>query len=137
MFTTLKTNAFVDYSDLMKIFDKLTEEYTPKYQVPPTNVIEDDNSFTIEVSLAGIKKENIELYTEKGKLYIKAERIKKENAKYNNEQTYFGKYEKIYPIKDTLDINNISAEFVDGILTITIPKDLENVKKVQNKIEIK
>ncbi len=103
---------------------------------PLHDVIETDKDYIVEVSLAGVKKENIKIDIEDDVLTINAER-KENEQKYNKKQTYYGKYVKSFTLPESIDKENIQASFEDGILKLGIPKMEIEAKKEVKQIEIK
>jgi HSP20 family protein len=121
-------------SVLETFFDNSIEESkinekSPK--VPIHDIIENDNEFQVEMLLAGIKKEDINIDVDKNILTIKAERSEIENLNFNRKQSYFGKYERKFTLPDNIDSDNINAALSEGILTIKIPKQIDKVNKKQ------
>ena len=133
----IKTYGNALFSSILdEIFEgDLSNDKTSKsIKTPVHDVIENDNEYIIEILLAGIKKEDISIENEKDKLIIKAERKEKiGDIIFNRNQSYKGKYERIFTLPDNANVENINASLEDGILTIKIPK-IENIKR---KIEIK
>ena len=74
---------------------------------------------------------------DKDVMTIKAERKEIKDVKYNRKQTYFGRYERMFVLPDEVDKENISASFVDGMLKIIVPKDMNNTTSSKKIIEIK
>lgn len=123
------------------VLDDLFEFYTmsssTKVKTPIHDVIENENEYLVELLLAGIKKEDINIDIEKDVLIIKAERKEINDLKYNRKETYFGKYERSFKLPDNVDKEKIDASLTDGILKIIVPK-LQNDKLVNKRtIEIK
>lgn len=121
------------------IFDDIFEpvvDYDSTTKYPLYNTIENDNEYIVELELAGIKKEDIGIETEKNKLTIKAERTLNEDFKYNVKQITSSKYIKTFTLPESADKENISASFVNGILEIKIPKTLNNKELNKKMIEI-
>ena len=102
---------------------------------PVYDIVENDNEYVVELSLAGVKKENIELNLDKNVLTINAER-KESDQKYNRKQSFYGTYEKSFTLPDSVNKEDIDASFEDGILKLTIPKVKEK-QRVTKQIEIK
>ena len=114
------------------------------------NIEEDDKSYTIEVDMPGVKKEDLEIGIKENVLSIYAERKKvnreniidakeesnenKEENKNNNE-IIVSKYEQSFNINTKgIDIENIEANLTDGVLKVTLPKKEE--VKYEKKINI-
>ncbi len=125
-------SLFFDFFDDILFMPINETEKSPNY-----DIIENDNNYVINVSLPGVKKENILIDVENNNLILTAERNENNDLKYNYKRTFFGKYEEIFTLSKDVDKDNITASLSDGILIITIPKkdfEKENNKK---RIEIK
>jgi len=91
------------------------------------NIAEKENAYEIDADLAGIKKEDIELKCENKILIIKAEKkeeTENQNQKknYHRIESYHGIFQRSIYLPDNIDEQNITADFKDGRLRITIPK---------------
>ena len=105
---------------------------------PSVNTREDEKSYYVEVDLPGVKKEDISIDLSDGILTIKGERkLKKEiqEKDYYRVETSFGKFQRSFTVNENIDLENISAESIDGVLSVTIPK--KEKKSNNKKIEIK
>jgi len=103
---------------------------------PLHDIIENEKEFQVELSLAGVKKEDITLNVENNVLSIRAER-KSSDQKFNKKQTFYGKYEKSFTLPESVDEEKIQAAFEDGMLKLSIPKLVEQKKEKVKQIEIK
>ena len=117
--------------EFTKIFDEFLNESLDitSRKCPAHDVIENDNEFIVEIELAGIKKENINIDTENDVLTIEAERKKDEKLKYNRKESYVGKYKRSFIFPDNVNGDDIKAKLNDGILTINISKTIDKAKK--------
>ena len=124
--------------DFMKIFDELFDESIDitSRKCPAHDVIENDDEFTIKMELAGVKKEDISIETEDDILTIETERKKDDTLKYKRNEMYSGKYKRSFILPDNISVDEIKADLVDGILTVSIPKTVDESKK-KRQIEIK
>lgn len=106
------------------------------------NIEEDDKSYTIEMDMPGVRKEDLEIGIKENVLSIYAERKrvnkqKLENSenKENNNEVVVSKYEQSFNISTKgIDVENIEANLTDGVLKITLPKKEE--VKYEKKISI-
>ena len=126
MITLRKNTAPISLFD--EIFKFPFDEDFVKY--PNYNIIESDSEFQIDLELAGIKKENLSIKLENDILHISAERKENKDLKFNKKNIFYGKYEKMFTIPDYVNVENINANFNDGILSIKIPKD-EKMNKLK------
>ena len=92
----------------------------------------EDGKYHLEMDLPGYRKEDIRLEAHKGSIIISAKKEtkeeEKEGKKYVRRERTFGRIERSFYLGD-IDDENISAEFKDGILKVTIPSKAEPDKK--------
>ena len=108
-----------------EVFERQSNETELTYK-PAANVSEDDNKYTIELALPGFSKEEVSIKFEEEVLTVTAGRQPKEDVKgpkYTwNEFGFKSKYERSFQLPETIDADNISAAFENGILRIALPK---------------
>lgn len=96
---------------------------------PSMDLIEDANSYTLEVEMPGMDEKNITLSVKDNLLTIQGEKntSKKDTQKnYITREINYGRYERCITLPQAANGDKISASFKKGILTITIPKKPEN-----------
>jgi HSP20 family protein len=104
---------------------------------PPLNLWEDEGNFYVEAELPGFNSENLEMYvTSDNQLSIKGERTqpKLENGTWHRQERGYGSFARLMDLPGAVDGNRVSAEFKDGVLTITLPKKEETKPR---RIEVK
>lgn len=100
--------------------------------MPSVDVSETETLFEVSVVLPGLKKEDISVDLEKGKLTISGERKfenKDEGKNFHRVETQYGKFSRSFYLPDSIDESSISAKYDAGILSITINKSEEEAKK--------
>ena len=102
--------------------------------VPFANLMHNkkDETYTIEVDLPGVKKEDINVTVEDDYLIVTAERKMKNEVKeddYYLLESKFGKYYRAFYLPDDIDRDSISAKYEDGRLTVTFEKAPEKKRK--------
>ena len=95
---------------------------SPQSNYPPYNLIQVNNhESTLEIALAGFKKDELKVYTEFGKLYVEG---KKETSQKNGEFIHQGlaqrSFQRVWTITDDTKIG--SVKFEDGLLTVQLNK---------------
>ena len=115
-------------------FTDIFDDFFTEISKPAADVIENEKEFIVDVMLPGFKKENISVDVEDDVLAINAERKVDEKAKYNRKGSFFGTVKASYQLPDYVLGDKIDASFTDGVLSITIPKDVES--KLSKKIKI-
>ena len=103
---------------------------------PALNVWEDEDHFYAEAELPGFSLEDLEIYVTGNQLTIKGERRPPENKRgtWHRQERGYGKFTRMVELPGELDGDNVSAEFKNGVLRITLPKS-EAVKP--RRIEVK
>lgn len=121
------------------VFDSLFSEAINKNltvaTVPGVNILETAENFQVEVAAPGLKKEDFQISLEKDTLTISAA-YKAEGAqqKYSRREYDFRNFKRSFILPDSVEVEKISATYVDGILTLSLGKKDET--KIMNR-EIK
>lgn len=110
---------------------------------PSVNIAEDDKNFTIEIAAPGMTKEDFKIHVDdNGDLVINMEKQTNKEEKENNNCRYlrrefsYSKFTQALTLPDNVEKENISASVKDGILSITLPKRVEEAKVVRRAIEV-
>ena len=121
-------NAFSDSP-----FDHLLCDMENKncYSVPSANVLESKGNFKIELSVPGFAKEQIGIKFQNDLLIVNGsvEEQSNEEEKYLTREFGLKSFIRRFIIPKTVDPGLISAAFLNGVLTITIPKNEELKEK--------
>ena len=94
-----------------------------------TDVIDNGDSFELDAELPGFKKEDIHLSIENDCLTISAERKLNKDEKLPNfvkRERFYGSCSRSFDLTG-IDVDKISAAYVDGVLKLTLPKESEEV----------
>ena len=97
----------------------------------PTNVLETNKSYRIQVALPGYKRDQIHLEVNDDVLLITAEvttEEKEENKKYRKQEIFSSSFQRSILLPEDINDNNIKASFKDGLLNIELPKSTRPVK---------
>lgn len=103
---------------------------------PSVDVHEDDNSYTLDVELPGLARENVTVNFQDGTLTISGERTYTNESKQKNAhrlERLYGSFHRSFSFPTHVESERISATFKDGVLTIDVPK-AEEVKPKQIEI---
>jgi HSP20 family protein len=95
------------------------------------------DTFTIEVDLPGVKKEDIDLRIDDNRLTVTAQRKMKKEVRRENyylQESSFGLISRTFLLPDGIDRDKIDAKHEDGRLYITLEKE---ESKKQKSIAIK
>ncbi|MEZ4777294.1 MAG: Hsp20/alpha crystallin family protein [Bacteroidia bacterium] len=107
--------------------------------VPKVNVIEQKENFTIELAAPGLKREDFHLNVHENTLKISAaaETEQTDNTgNYTQREFNYAKFERSFTLPKTIDQDNITARYSEGILSINLPKLPEAIRRPSREIEI-
>jgi HSP20 family protein len=112
--------------DFPRFFDEGDASITT--WMPAVDIYETEHDLTLKAELPGVDPKDIEARVEDGTLYLKGERkFEKESKKENYhriERTY-GSFMRSFALPTSVDADKVSAEYKDGVLTLTLPKKEE------------
>ena len=139
MMPVMRTNNWIPsvFNDLFDV------DFMPKANctAPAINVKESDEAYTVELAAPGMKKEDFDVHiNDEGNLIIKMEQKneKKEdkNTRYLRREFSYSKFEQTLILPDDVRKDAISAKVEHGVLTVELPKLIEEKVKVSRQIDI-
>lgn len=104
---------------------------------PAVNVVEGKENFRIDFSVPGFSKGDFNIKLDGNILTVSGEKkaeVKKEEENYTMREFTHNSFSRSFTLPETVNPEQIGAEYTDGILKLTLPKR-EEVK--QKAIEIK
>ena len=124
--------------------DLFDTDYLPKVNAtaPAINVKESDKAYTVELAAPGMKKEDFNVHiNDEGNLVIKREQKQEhkeedKSARYLRREFNYSKYEQTLILPDDVKKEAISAKVEHGVLTVELPKLVEEKVKVSRQIEV-
>lgn len=111
----------------------------PLFGLPAVDIKETDKAYRLDVELPGLTREDVDLSIEGDLLSIsghKAETRDDAGAAYRISERRFGRFERGFPLPADVERGEITAEFQDGLLKITLPRNTEAAPH-KSKIEIR
>lgn len=104
---------------------------------PALDIYENKDNLVVKVELPGMKKEQIDLSLHENTLTISGERKsqwKEGEGSASREERFFGRFQRTVTLPKPVDSNRVTAQYQDGILTVTLPKTEESKPR---QIEVK
>ncbi len=95
---------------------------------PALDLYVDKDQFVLKAELPGMKKENIEVSLHDGTLSISGERKDQnehKDAEVYRAERFFGSFQRTVTLPAPVAADKITAQYKDGILTVTLPKTEE------------
>jgi molecular chaperone IbpA len=132
------TTRVLGFEPLFDRLQRLSESSDRSSSYPPYNIRKDGNHFAIEIAVAGLTKNDIEIELADGVLSVGYDGPKTEVINGHNEVVYQGIAQRAFKQQFTLaeDVVVHGAELVNGVLTVSLEKIIPEEKKPRM-IEIK
>ena len=130
---------------LPSVFNDLFDtDFMPKANAtaPAINVKENDKAYTVELAAPGMTKQDFNVHiNDEGNLIIKMEKKNEQkeedkNARYLRREFSYTKFEQTLILPDDVKKEDIAAHVEHGVLTVELPKVVEEKVKVSRQIEI-
>jgi HSP20 family protein len=123
------------------VFDSLFNEAVNKNltinKVPGVNILETEDSYKIELAAPGLTKEDFQINLKKDTLSVWAEKKALEGTDqkdYTRKEFDYNSFARSFVLPESVDAEKISAEYVNGILNITIGKDVAKLQEKEIKV---
>jgi len=130
-------NDIVDtIKDTQKDIEGTVNEYTSNVTKKPTmDVVEDIDDIIVIADLPGVIKDNMKIDLTEDTLEITAQfNVESEDKNFVRKERQYGKVNRIISLPSKIKLNESSAEFENGVLTIVLPK-LENNNSFEVKVD--
>ncbi len=129
-------NSLVD--DLFAEFPVLYKNGQNGNTTVPVNIKETDKNYSIEIVAPGFEKADFKISLEQQLLTISAEKkneVKEEKEKLIRSEYSYRSFKRSFTLDEKTDGTNIDAKYVNGVLTLNLPKK-EEVKPLVKEINI-
>ena len=109
---------------------------------PAINVLENDKAYTVEVAAPGMTKGDFNVnINEEGNLVLKMEhkaeqKDQDKKAHYLRREFSYSKFEQTLILPDDVEKDKIAARVNDGVLTVDLPKFVQEKQTVHRQINI-
>jgi len=127
-----KYNPFADVEDFptgLRLFqdtlNRLWSEPGSRPWTPSVDISETENELVLKADLPQVNLKDIDIQIENGTLSLKGERKFEKDDKvrgYHRIERSYGSFARYFTLPDTVETENVRAEYKDGVLTLTLPK---------------
>ena len=122
----VRFNRHPFYSGFMNAMEDDFSNYKRNCNVPAVNIQDDEKQFLLEFAVPGMKKDDFKINLENQVLTISSE-IKEENEEpktnYTRREFGYNSFSRSFTLPKNIVAEKIKADYQDGILNISIPKD--------------
>ncbi|MFL2700320.1 MAG: Hsp20 family protein [Gammaproteobacteria bacterium] len=125
------TTRVLGFEPLFDRLQRLSESNERTSSYPPYNISKDGNLFAIEIAVAGLSKEDIQIELANGVLSVSYDGPKSELINGEDKVVYQGIAQRAFKQQFTLseDVVVQDAELINGLLTINLEKIIPDEKK--------
>lgn len=105
---------------------------------PAVNIVENKDGFALELAAPGLTRDDFNVSVEKNTLTISAskETEQDEEGKYRRREFSYFSFKRSFHLPESIDANNISAKYENGVLSLQLAKKEEAKEKPVRTIEI-
>lgn len=126
------------YPDLGGAFEEFFEDFfkpadapdapARRHWIPAADIVERQGNLILRVQVPGVDEKNIELKLDGDTLTVRGERkldTQDEGTKYHRIESHHGVFSRSFRLSDTVDRDQITADYRNGVLTVTLPQKPE------------
>lgn len=99
------------------------------------DVYQDKDNVIVKSTIAGVEPEDLDITVSSGnEVTISGERKQGQEVAeddYFFQECYWGAFSRTFTLPVEVDMNNVTADIKDGVLTVTLPKAGRRTKKVK------
>ena len=136
MRTLVNLHPASEFRTMEEVFDRLFGTPVRTHETPatvlPLDVVERDGNLVIRASIPGIDPKDLDVQVENNVLSIRGEtrhEAESEDAKVYRREITSGSFARSIRLPENLNLDAIDAEFRNGIVTITLPRAVEEKPK--------
>ena len=123
-------NPWTEINALQNQLNRVFEDIqTPAFRTPAAELSETEDALHLRLELPGMEAKDVDIEVTADAVKVVAER-KTKHKEDTRSEFYYGKYQRVIPLKARIQNTNVRAEYKDGILNLTLPKSEEEKNKV-------
>jgi HSP20 family protein len=141
-YTPFATSEFEDFPTGLRLFQdsvsRLFGEPGSRPWTPAVDIFETENDLVLKADLPEVDPKNVDIQIENGTLTLKGSRVfeaEKNGKGYHRIERSYGSFVRAFSLPETVDPENVKADFKNGVLTMTIAKK-EVAKPRTIKVEV-
>ena len=94
---------------------------------PPVDLYETATGYVLSAELPGLSRDQIDIHAENSRIVIRGARSAAPDRdipceQYHRVERGHGQFSRAFSLPEPIDVEGISADLKDGVLTITMPK---------------
>jgi len=103
---------------------------------PPVDLYETANEFVLTAELSGLSRDEIEIHAEENRVTIRGARAAGPSGnqvpceQFHRVERGHGRFSRAFALPEPIDVDGVSADLTDGLLTVTIPKAGRGARRI-------
>jgi HSP20 family protein len=93
---------------------------------PAIDVYETPDSYVVTAEVPGLKREDVDLALEETRLTLRGQRVDRRTSSdvlhFHQVERSHGSFSRTFEFGEKVDMDRVSADLTDGVLTVTLPK---------------
>ena len=137
----VRYNPWKEIDTLERRFNRLFDDFVPtnlkdlhhSFKTPAAEISETDDAIHLKLELPGIEAKDLDIQVTEDAVSISGERksaTKSEENGNTRSEFFYGKFQRVIPLSTRVQNTNVTADYKDGILNLTLPKTVEEKNKV-------
>ena len=137
----VRYNPTRELQSLERSFNRLFDDLIPVdfrelnnfAKIPAAELTETDDALHLKLEIPGMEAKDLDIQVTEDSVSISGERqseTKTEDNGNTKSEFYYGKFQRVIPLDTRIQNTNVTAEYKDGILNLTLPKTAEEKNKV-------
>ncbi|MBE9042521.1 Hsp20/alpha crystallin family protein [Oscillatoriales cyanobacterium LEGE 11467] len=142
--TLVRWNPWTEIDALQRQFDRMFDTTTSSFPValrdlnnavkfPAAELTQADEALHLKLEVPGMEPNDLDIEVTENMVSIRGERKEEsqteENGKTHSE-FHYGQFHRVIPLPSRIENTNVTAEYKDGILHLTLPKTTAEKNKV-------
>lgn len=128
------------FSDVFRGFEESGEEGRQGWIFSPVVDVEQrDDQYEISVELPGVRPEDVNVEVQENMLLISGSKERKETrgeGENRQSERIYGSFRRAFSLPDDVKQDEIRADFRDGVLTISVPREAKKQQSQARRIEV-
>ncbi len=91
---------------------------------PPVDLYETSASFVLMAEVPGLTRQSIDIHAEESRIIVRGERTHGPVPceQFHRVERGHGRFQRTFMLPETIDVDAVTADLKDGLLTVTLPK---------------
>jgi HSP20 family protein len=133
----IRYNPWQEFNTLQRLFERnrvpsisFEKDFI---KVPAAELKETEEAIHLKLELPGMEAKDLDVQVMKNAVYVSGDRqseTKTEEKGFSKSEFHYGKFQRVIPLPAEIDNTNVTAEYKDGILNLTLPKTQAEKNKV-------